>query len=200
MENAGNTQMTWQAAAVILVAVAGTQTSSTSRSAGGTPSAQVKTSCNSESFDENYHRGEKSLREEDAAVAVPYLEKAHQICPSDYPAGRDLVIAYGKAGLPQSARTVAEEMLRQGDAAELHSLLGELDAAGGDLRSAAEQYQMAAQLDPSEDNTFAFGSSLLKFEGDSALRVFRFGVEKYPNSEKMHLGLGSALLPAGISR
>ena len=109
-----------------------------------------------------------------------------------------MVIAYGKAGLLEKARALGEEILREHDVAELHSLLGELYSEKGDSRSAAKQYQAAAQLDPSEDNVFDFGSSLLKFEDDSALRVFRFGTEKYPDSEKMHLGLASALYGQGL--
>src|SRR5208283_4084969 len=181
------------AAAVILLAVTGMQASGAQA-----PSPQAKPPCNSASFGENYQLGAKLLHQEMAIDAVPYLETAHQMCPSDYSAGRDLVIAYGKSGSMQKAATIAQEILSHNDVAELHSLLGELYAERGDLRPAAEQYQQAAQLDPSEDNIFDFGTSLLRFAGDSALRIFRFGVEKYPNSEKMHLGLGSALYEQGL--
>ncbi len=163
------------------------------------PSTQDAPSCNSPSFRENFQHGEELLHQQRADTAIPYLEKARQLCPSDYVAGRELVIAYGKTGLTQKARAVADEIFREHEVAELHSLLGELYADRGDPRSAAEQYQRAAQLNPSEDNVFDFGASLLKFEGDSALRVFRFGVQQYPNSEKIHLGLGSALYGQGLT-
>ena len=154
--------------------------------------------CSSPSFDENYRLGEDWLHKGKASTGLQFLEKAHQICPSDYAAGRDLLIAYGKAGLPEKACALGAEILREHDVAEIHSLLGELYRDKNDFRSAAKQYQAAAQLDPSEENVFEFGSSLLKFEGDSALKIFRFGVEKYPNSEKMHLGLGGALYGQGL--
>jgi tetratricopeptide (TPR) repeat protein len=193
----GNEPMTWPAATIILLAVTATQTS-TARYPNETDSAQVKALCNSPSFDESHRLGEEFLRGGKAGVALAYLAKAHQMCPSNYAVGRDLAIAYGKTGLLQKARAVAEEMLRDHDVAELHSLLGELYTQSGDPRSAAEQYQAAAKIDPSEDNIFDLGSSLLKFEGDSAIRIFRFGVGKYPNSEKLHLGLGSALYGQGL--
>ena len=110
----------------------------------------------------------------------------------------DILITYGKLGSLQRARSLADEMSRQNNVPELHSLLGELYSDAGESRASAEEYKKAAELDPTEDNTFDFGSSLLKFEDDSALRVFRFGVDKYPSSEKMHLGLASALYGQGL--
>jgi tetratricopeptide (TPR) repeat protein len=190
--------MIWHAVAIPLLVATWTQSSAALPPTDEAFSAHVQNSCGSASFNENYQRGQKSLAQGKASASVSYLNRAHQLCPSDYPAGRDLIIAYGKAGLLEEARAVAERMLLDRDVAELHALLGELYAEGGDLRSAAEQYRGAAQLDPSEDNIFGFGSSLLKFEDNSALRVFRFGVEKYPDSEKMHLGLGTALYGQGL--
>jgi tetratricopeptide (TPR) repeat protein len=195
MENAPRI---WRTARVLLWAATWTQSSAALLSTGKSPPAQLQNACNSSSFNKNYQLGQKSLVQGQASASLPYLKRAHQICPSDYPAGRDLIVAYGKAGLLQEARAVAEGMLLDRDVAELRALLGELLAEGGDLRSAAEQYQKAAQLDPSEDNIFDFGSSLLKVDGNSALRIFRFGVEKYPDSEKMHLGLGTALYGQGL--
>ncbi len=189
--------MAWQAVLVILLTIAWAQDFAVA-CGGQDSSPQIKTSCTSAGFGESYRAGEESLLRQKAATAVPYLEKAHQICPSDYAAGRDLLIAYGKAGLPEKASALGEQILREHDVAEIHSLLGELYREKNDFRSAAKQYQAAAQLDPSEENVFEFGSSLLKFEGDSALKIFRFGVEKYPNSEKMHLGLGGALYGQGL--
>jgi tetratricopeptide (TPR) repeat protein len=160
---------------------------------------QTEAGCDSPNFRKNSQLGEQQLQQGKALNAAAYLEKAHKSCPSDYPAGRSLIIAYDKAGEPVKARALAEQILRQRDVAEIHSLLGELASEQNDFRGAAEQYQLAARLDPSEDNIFDFGSSLLKFEGDSAVRIFRFGVEKYPNSEKMHLGLGGALYGQGLA-
>jgi tetratricopeptide (TPR) repeat protein len=164
----------------------------------GSLAAQETTACQSSSFGEDFRMGAKLLGQSQAKAAVPYLEKAHQECPSDYADGRDLVLAYAGAGFGDKARAALDQMLQQYDKAELHSISGELYAETGNQRAAAEQYQMAAKLDPSEDNIFDFGTALEKFEGDSAVRIFRFGVQKYPNSEKMHLGLGSALYGQGL--
>jgi tetratricopeptide (TPR) repeat protein len=155
--------------------------------------------CNSPAFQENYRVGTRYLLEENPAAAVPYLEKAHMVCASSYPAARDLLAAYVQAGLTSQAQSLAQTVTEMHDTAEIHSLLAQLATRNRDFRSAAAEYQQAAQLDPTEANIFDFGNSLLKFQGDSALKIFRYGTEKYPNSERLHLGLGSALYAQGLA-
>jgi tetratricopeptide (TPR) repeat protein len=72
----------------------------------------------------------------------------------------------------------------------------------GDYKAAASEYHRAAQLDPSENNIFDLGSFLLQhsnYEGflDNSLKFFEYGVEKYPRSAKMTVGLGVALYAEG---
>jgi len=72
----------------------------------------------------------------------------------------------------------------------------------GDYKAAAAEYHRAAQLDPSENNIFDLASFLLQhpnYEGflDNALKFFQYGVEKYPRSAKMTVGLGVALYAEG---
>ena len=194
----GMLPIVWPTLPIMFLAVVGTQSFAMFGREEPAHSAPPKTACNSAIFQEDQRAGQRFLSQGHFNAAVANLEKAHQMCPSDYPVGRDLVIAYDKAGSSAMALTLATEMVRQHDVAELHAMLGELDTQAGDHRAAAEQYKAATQLDPSEDNIFDYGSSLQEFEGDSALRVFRFGVGKYPASEEMHLGLGSALYGQGL--
>ncbi len=188
--------MAWQAALFILLNVAWTQGSAAAY-AGQDSSSQIKTSCSSAGFGESYRAGEEFLHREKAATAVPYLEKAHQLCPSDYAAGGDLVIASAKQACWKRHAPLAKKfwvsMMWQNFTRCWESSTVRKETL--DLRRSNTR---PAELDPSEDNVFDFGSSLLKFEDDSALRVFRFGTEKYPDSEKMHLGLASALYGQGL--
>ncbi len=69
-------------------------------------------------------------------------------------------------------------------------------------RAAATEYYRAAQLDPSEENIFDLASFLLQhsnYEGflDNALKFFRYGVQKYPRSAKLTVGLGVTLYAEG---
>jgi tetratricopeptide (TPR) repeat protein len=64
------------------------------------------------------------------------------------------------------------------------------------------EYHRAAELDPSENNIFDLASFLLQhsnYEGflDNSLKFFQYGVEKYPRSAKMTVGLGVALYAEG---
>ena len=81
---------------------------------------------------------------------------------------------------------------------ELHSLLGEADEAWGDPNSSVEEYQLAAQRDPSEKNIFDLGNVLLLHARiEPALDVFKQGVALYPSSKRMYIGLGIALYSRG---
>ncbi len=169
------------------------------RARAGARGAGRQAECDRETLSQNAAAGNKLLYEAKARQAVPYLEEAIKACPSDYPAQRNLILAYGQAGAGDKAIALAELALGEHDSAELHSLLGELYENQGNVQAAAAQYQKSAQMDPSEENVFNFGSSLLRLEGDSALRIFRFGSGKYPDSERMRLGLASALYGQGLT-
>src|ERR1035437_57765 len=50
-----------------------------------------------------------------------------------------------------------------------------------------------AEADPSETNLFLYASSLMKLDYHSAEIIYRFAVDKYPGSVRLHAGLASAL-------
>jgi len=89
-------------------------------------------------------------------------------------------------------------MLGLQDNAELHNLLGEVDENAGDHVEAARELQRAAQMDPSEKNIFDWGNDLLLHRAyELAGGIFSRGVQRYPNSAKLLIGLGVTLYSRG---
>ena len=146
-----------------------------------------------ESFQPNHALGEFYIQQHRLSAAIPYLEKARQIDLSNYENAYDLTLAYLQTGLTAKSREVIAELLREKDRAELHNLLGDVEEAEGHVTEAAQQYEIAARMDPSEKNLFDLGSDLLLHRGfEPALKVFVFAAERYPKSAKVRVGLGTA--------
>ncbi len=120
------------------------------------------------------------------------MEKAYELCP-DYKVGFDLANLDLNLGRSDAAEQLIDHLLRQKDTAELHELLGGIEASRKNVKEAAEQYQIAAQMKPSEDYVFAFGTSLIKVNFAAATKVLLYGLRTYPFSVKMHVGLALAL-------
>jgi tetratricopeptide (TPR) repeat protein len=142
--------------------------------------------------------GEFYLQQNRLADGILYLEKAQQIKPLDYDSGYDLSLAYLNSGDTLNASTQLHKMIAQHETADLDNLLAQVNDRSGDYQSAAAGYYRAAQMDPSEGNVFDLGSFLLEhknYEGflDKALTIFRYGVQKYPRSAKLMVGLGVTL-------
>jgi tetratricopeptide (TPR) repeat protein len=82
--------------------------------------------------------------------------------------------------------------------AERHRLLGDRDEESGDPLAAEHEYEQAAQLNPSEQNYFAWGSELLLHRAvQPAIEVFTKGADAYPKSARMLAALGAALFAGG---
>jgi tetratricopeptide (TPR) repeat protein len=146
------------------------------------------------SFDSNHQLGEYYLSSGDPGSGIPYLEKAQELKPGDSPNGCDLAAAYLDTKSPAKAQPLLRDLIRRKDTAEYRHLLGEADEALGDAASAANEFQLAAQMDPSEKNLFDWGNELLFHESlEPAIEVFRRGVALYPDSLRMYIGLGLAL-------
>jgi len=149
-------------------------------------------------FDANHNLGELYIQSGKIADAIPYLEKAQSIDPSSYDNGYDLAQAYSLTGRLSQARQLIQSLVRQKDTGELHSLLAHVEEKDGKFLAAANEYQTAAHLDPSEDNLFDWGGELLVHRTyDPATEVFRQGIQRYPNSPRMRIGLGMALYSKG---
>lgn len=146
--------------------------------------------------------GEFYLHQDRWPEGILYLQKAQQLNPEEYNTGYDLSLAYLNSGDTANASTLLGKMIAQRETAELDNLLAEANERSGDYKTAALEYHRAAELDPSENNIFDLASFLLQhsnYEGflDKSLMFFQYGVQKYPRSAKMTVGLGVALYAEG---
>ncbi len=152
-----------------------------------------------QSFDANRRLGGYCLRVGSPRDALPYLERAHELNPADYATARDLARAYAATGAYDQARRQIHSLLAARDAAELHDLLGDVEERAGNPLEAVREYQRAVELDPSEQNLFDWGAELLLHRSiEPATEVFTRAARSYPQSERMHIGLGAALYARGL--
>ncbi len=153
-------------------------------------------------FAAQHRLGEFYLQQNRLPEGILYLEKAEQLNPQDYDTGYDLSLAYLNSGEAAKASAQLHQMITRHETAELDDLLAEANEKSGDYKGAASEYYRAAQLDPTEGNIFDLASFLLQhknYEGflDNALTFFRYGVQKYPRSAKLTVGLGVTLYAEG---
>jgi len=150
------------------------------------------------SFDANRNLGSFYLRGGRIAAAIPYLEKAREVNPASYDNGYDLALADEELGRLPEARHEIQELVKQKDTAELHNLLAGVEEKAGNYVLAANEYERAAHLDPSEPNLFDWGGELITHQTpDPATEVFSEGLKRYPNSSRLAIGLGLALYLRG---
>ena len=89
------------------------------------------------------------------------------------------------------ARHLSRALMRQKNTGELHNLLGQIEEKDGKFVAAANEFETAAHMDPSEDNLFDWGSELLLHRTyEPAIEVFRQATQRYPNSPRLQIGLG----------
>jgi tetratricopeptide (TPR) repeat protein len=85
-----------------------------------------------------------------------------------------------------------------GNAAEPHHVLGEMNERSGHPLEAVKEFQRAAELNPSEPNLFDWGAELLVHHASqAAAEVFSKGTRLFPQSARMLLGLGAAWYGTG---
>jgi tetratricopeptide (TPR) repeat protein len=145
-------------------------------------------------FQANHNLAEFYLQSGKIPQAIPLLEKARRIHPSSYDNSYNLAMAYFLTGRLNDARQLAQSIAQQKDAGELHNLLGKIDEKDGKFIEAANEFETAARMDPSEDNLFAWGSELLLHRTyEPAIQVFQQATQRFPNSSRLWVGLGMAL-------
>jgi tetratricopeptide (TPR) repeat protein len=149
-------------------------------------------------YDANHNLAEFYIQSRRIEQALPLLEQAQTIDPGSYDNGYDLALAYFLTGRLADARQVAQGIVQQKDAGELHNLLGQIDEKDGKFVEAANEFEIAAHMDPSEDNLFVWGSELLLHRTyEPAIDVFQHAVKRYPDSPRLLIGLGMALYSRG---
>src|SRR5208283_2752965 len=148
-------------------------------------------------YDANHNLGEFYAGLNRVADAVPFLERAQQIGPS-YNNGYDLSLAYLFTGRTADARKLIHDLMAGTDTAELHNLLAQVEEKDGNFIAAANEFQAAAHLEPSESNIFDWGGELLLHRTlEPAVTVYRQGTERFPNSSRIAIGLGMAYYSLG---
>jgi tetratricopeptide (TPR) repeat protein len=150
------------------------------------------------SYDANHNLGEYYVQSGKVADAQPLLEQAQQINPGAYDNGYDLAMADFLLARFDEARQAVQNLVKQKDAAELHNLLGQIDEKDGKYVTAANDFETAAHLDPSEQNLFDWGSEMLLHRTyEPAISIFQQGAERFPNSPRILIGLGLSLYSRG---
>jgi tetratricopeptide (TPR) repeat protein len=149
-------------------------------------------------FDANHNLGELYVQSGKIAEAAPFLERAQKANPAAYDNGYDLALAYFDSGKLSNARQTVHDLLQRKDTAELHNLMAQIEEKDGNPVAAANQFESAAHMDPSETNLFDWGSELLIHRTlEPAIEVFRRAAERYPNSPRLAIGLGMAFYSRG---
>jgi tetratricopeptide (TPR) repeat protein len=145
-------------------------------------------------FEANHNLGEFYVQSGKIADARPLLEEAQRVNPSSYENGYDLAMANFLTGRLSEARQVIQSLLAQKNTGELHDLLGQIEEKDGKFVAAANEFEIAAHLDPSEENLFDWGSELLLHRTyEPAIAVFEQATLRYPKSPRLMIGLGMAL-------
>jgi len=131
-------------------------------------------------------------------AAIPHLEQAQTIDPSHYANGYDLALALLETGKLDRAREQVERMMSAKETAELLNLLGDIYERADNRVAAAEPYQRAARMDPTEEHLFDWGNNLVQLRAyDSAIEVFAAALKRHPKSGRLHVGMGIAQYSRG---
>jgi tetratricopeptide (TPR) repeat protein len=156
-----------------------------------------------EDFGTSYRLGRLLVEEAQAQDGIPYLERAFRLNPGDFDNAYELALAYSESEEFARARDhvlalLALQNKSQEENAELHHLLGDVDEKLGDPLEAVREYQLAAELNPSETNLFDWGTELLMHRtAEPAIEVFTKGTGSFPRSVRMRAGLGAAWYSLG---
>ncbi|MGC1421866.1 MAG: tetratricopeptide repeat protein [Terracidiphilus sp.] len=149
-------------------------------------------------FDANRNLGQYYIQVGKIAEAQPLLEQAQRIKPDSYENGYDLAMADLLLGRLSEARQVAQQILKTHDTGELHNLLGQIDEKDGKFVAAANDFETAAHLDPTEDNLFDWGSEMLLHRTyEPAIAIYQQATTRFPKSPRLYIGLGLALYSRG---
>lgn len=151
------------------------------------------------SFAVNHRLGEFYLGARRYREALPFLESAWRIDPTNEENTYDLALACRGAGDLQQARAHVAALLAHGANADTYRLSGDLEEQSGNPLAAVRDYQKALELEPAEQNYFALGSELLLHRAIwQAQEVFRKGVAAWPQSLRMQTGFGAALFAGAL--
>jgi tetratricopeptide (TPR) repeat protein len=151
-----------------------------------------------DSFDAHYQLASFYLQQGKLQAALPHLERALAIDPAHYAGGHDLALALLETGELDEARAQITRMLGARETAELHNLFGDVEERAGNVDGAAEAYQRAAQMAPTEEHLFDWGNNLLQLRSfEEATQIFATAIARDPRSARLYIGLGIARYSRG---
>jgi len=146
------------------------------------------------SYEANHQLGSFYLHAGSYSQAIPFLQAAFTLNPGADENEYDLALAFENSGNQSQALEHVKKLLAKSQAAEWHSLAGDIDEKLGDPLNAVHEYEQAASLSPSETNYFNWGTELLLHRAIwQAQEVFEKGAKAYPQSSRMLTALGAAL-------
>jgi tetratricopeptide (TPR) repeat protein len=106
--------------------------------------------------------------------------------------------ALGSAPARESAEQLRKRVAADPSNAALHHALASAEEREGNALEAAREYQKAADLAPTGDYVFDWGTDLLTHRAaEQAAEVFSRGHRLFPASARMLLGLGASLYARG---
>jgi tetratricopeptide (TPR) repeat protein len=154
---------------------------------------------NPEEYLANHNLGEYYVQGGKLTQGMPYLERAQRIKPDSYDNGYDLAMADLLTEQYGAGHTVIQGLIKLRNTGELHNLEGQMDEKEGKYIAAANEFEMAAHLDPSEENLFDWGTELLLHRTyEPAIEVFHAAATRYPTSPRVLIGLGMSLYARGL--
>ncbi len=126
--------------------------------------------------------------------AVTHLEQAVREEPENDDAAYNLALAYRAAGETRHAVGFLRSRVERKPAAELFNLLASMEEEVGDYVEAVRHFQRAVEMEPrNEDYSFDLTTELLAHHNfHFALKIFRVGTQRFPESARQYLGLGIA--------
>ena len=154
-------------------------------------------------FDANFQLGKSLVDEGKAGEGLVYLERASQLNPDDYGNAYELALARADTSDYERARVDIRAVLNSLDKvgqkkAEPHHLLGEICENLKQPLEAVQEYQRAAELNPSEPYLFDWGAELLLHHAaEPAVEVFTKGNRLFPRSSRILAGLGASWYALG---
>lgn len=155
---------------------------------------------NPQNPDANRRLGEFYLAHGSANQAIPYLKHAMQFDSDDSRTIGDLSEALLTSGQFDAAHELLSPLPEHRKDAGFHRRLARADEGLGQFTQAAEEYQIAAEKDPSEENSFGIGYELiLAGQPDAAAKAFNAGLVHHPSSITLLIGAGAAEFLKGHS-
>jgi len=149
-------------------------------------------------YEANHNLGEFYIQSGKLAAARPLLEEAQRINPASYDNGYDLAQLDLLTGQLAEARQLAHDLLKQKNTGEVHNLLGHIEEKDGKFLDAANEFEVASHIDPSEENLFDWGSEyLLHRTYEPSIDIFQQAIARYPKSPRLYVGLGMAMYSRG---